>query len=891
MRTYSSNNVIARRIFSFYNQVSDCIYSIEDRVMEMNTGGHANVTEARADSPLPQWQDEPDYADGRRRTRSIPKGRPRGSQRGYRVHVEYPTQPGHRGLIRRGKDGKFILETSREGNGIMGGDNSDDEGGFDVNLPPNRYRTRSVAIVAGYTPERLYSNVPSGSSWRQQRVVESGVYKVSASRPQQEPIYWQQLVFGSEGSTLPHRRSHPQQQFGSRQVGRLQEEDLNRLRALEATRQPSAASLIQTSNLELRRTLGTSGAGTSHPKLRTSSPLSQQQVPAKWGASPIANGGHSYSDVSTVSHRERSLPSTLLTNPMSSLSSPPTSANFSSSQSQSHSLHQHHPNLLPMIAEEAPPAYSSSTRSVIQADVHHQQQQLQQRQRLHPAPQLAPQPIPRISKPPGVGRRRKSGVETVAVAAAVAAQAQSSSGGASGGDYWSRATYRSADADLFPNYALNYPAPLHYTGGHTGSISPSRQYPDLESSQRQYWQSLYVQPAPGSRAVAPPLVHPMPLPHYENMRYHLELQRQQQQQQLHVKPPPPKRPPKKLSLASEVLDAEVTAITNSGGSSGPDEEDGEDEVDSMKKHPPADSTTNSSRSKSNQTGSSSQHTMTTTATSSSLFTDKSDLMSSPQPYYENWPPPKTVAPTVPLRVHPPSSQVQFLAASSPLMLSPHFTSGASAKPQVAARSPVERRIDATTASPMMMLTTGMPHDTTIFGGGDPGTNPPSRLSGSRPGSSHSAPGPHDTSIDHHYEFDTRTPTDDLLLTPADLAASVKAALPRQWNRPYLGYDPRSREGDELSVAARLARSEKRVFSDSEIYSPVFPRGRPPGEPEGRKGAAAPADVSARVRAMKKEFREYKEEMEKKATEASFDGAEGQRTSPGTEEDKKLESLI
>ena len=55
--------------------------------------------------------------------------------------------------------------------------------------------------------------------------------------------------------------------------------------------------------------------------------------------------------------------------------------------------------------------------------------------------------------------------------------------------------------------------------------------------------------------------------------------------------------------------------------------------------------------------------MTTTATSSSLFTDKSDLMSSPQPYYENWPPPKTVAPTVPLRVHPPSSQVYVLCAN------------------------------------------------------------------------------------------------------------------------------------------------------------------------------------------------------------------------------------
>ena len=79
------------------------------------------------------------------------------------------------------QDGKFILETSRDGNGGFGGDNSDDEGGFDVNLPPNRYRTRSVAIVAGYTPERLYSNVPSGSSWRQQRVVESGVYKVRST--------------------------------------------------------------------------------------------------------------------------------------------------------------------------------------------------------------------------------------------------------------------------------------------------------------------------------------------------------------------------------------------------------------------------------------------------------------------------------------------------------------------------------------------------------------------------------------------------------------------------------------------------------------------------------------------------------------------------------------
>merc|ERR1712226_98859 len=37
--------------------------------------------------------------------------------------------------------------------------------------------------------------------------------------------------------------------------------------------------------------------------------------------------------------------------------------------------------------------------------------------------------------------------------------------------YWSRETYRNADS-MFPNYALNYPTPVHQ-----GSISPSRQYP------------------------------------------------------------------------------------------------------------------------------------------------------------------------------------------------------------------------------------------------------------------------------------------------------------------------------------------------------------------------------------------------------------------------------
>ena len=66
-----------------------------------------------------------------------------------------------------------------------------DEGGFDLKLPANRFRTRSVAIVAGYSPERLYSNMPPGAF-----VVESGVYKVGQADREggqrSEPIYWRQ---------------------------------------------------------------------------------------------------------------------------------------------------------------------------------------------------------------------------------------------------------------------------------------------------------------------------------------------------------------------------------------------------------------------------------------------------------------------------------------------------------------------------------------------------------------------------------------------------------------------------------------------------------------------------------------------------------------------------
>ena len=166
-----------------------------------------------------------------------------------------------------------------------------DEGGFDLKLPPNRFRTRSIAIVAGYSPERLYSNMPPGAF-----VVESGVYKVGADRDwvKSEPIYWKQVVYGSEGSG-----SYP------------------RGTATQVLHEPR---LVPDTNLELH-----GGA-----KLRASSPLDQARPLTEW-LSPR----HNYSDISSVPHpssAERSFPSTLLTNPQSSLSP---SSPFSLEQTQS----------------------------------------------------------------------------------------------------------------------------------------------------------------------------------------------------------------------------------------------------------------------------------------------------------------------------------------------------------------------------------------------------------------------------------------------------------------------------------------------------------------------------------------------------------------------------
>merc|ERR1719511_658676 len=53
--------------------------------------------------------------------------------------------------------------------------------------------------------------------------------------------------------------------------------------------------------------------------------------------------------------------------------------------------------------------------------------------------------------------------------------------------YWSRETYRNADS-LFPNYALNYPTPVH------GSISPSKQYPPRFGYEQEMFGGVYINP-------------------------------------------------------------------------------------------------------------------------------------------------------------------------------------------------------------------------------------------------------------------------------------------------------------------------------------------------------------------------------------------------------------
>jgi hypothetical protein len=304
-----------------------------------------------------------------------------------------------------------------------------------------------------------------------------------------------------------------------------------------------------------------------------------------------------------------------------------------------------------------------------------------------------------------------------------------------------------------------------------------------------------------------------------------------------------------VSVVSEGLDAEVTAITSSSspGSSGsntlqpvktehltavkvsPQQSQQKSDVDRSSSSGIASKNTsqNQTMSSHSTSGSLSQHQTSSLSPEnistlidisdkqSSLMSPVIDLKHSPgsrvedtmHVLYENWPPRphQFSSPTSRL----PIKQLQYVAYTPP----PPITSGV---PPFNIHEPGGAR--------PRMLRGGV--------GSSPDTSqetPPSR--GSRPNSSQSAP--LDRSVDRHYEWDQTTTVDDTSLP----------SLPPEWSRSRRSpaYNPR-RDRD----IGQLAQSNReRVFSDSEIYSNVFPRRR------------LQMDVEARVRAMKKEFKEYR----------------------------------
>jgi len=998
---------LRKGLLSVFNTATDYVHQLHDRVKEATTDRDTTSTSMRQgfyDANLQGYDsDELDYSGGlQRRT-----GRGNANKKNkYSVHLEYcPSQPGYgvnRGphrtaagtrLISRNREGKFVLDEDENNGGGGHGGGLEDEGGFEIKLPPNRFRTRSVAIVAGYSPERLYSNMPAGAF-----VVESGMYKVGADRgtdwgERPEPIYWKQVVYGarnqphtgSDGSgtlpkpppylpPLPH--SNMQQQF----VGQLGAEDIRRLRELDPAAssnglvnpslppplaptyvnnnnqsqfaenlsaiplvQPfynnmdSTSRLVRTSNLELLR------HRSSRPRLRASSPLNQEAPLIEWTA-------NNFSEISSVPHPsslEPSIPSTLLTT--TSTGGGVTTGGGESSGS-SRSLSRKVTATLSSELGTIPENEYASQTSMVHADVH--------------------APLPLL---PGTATPTSSS----------AAKEDKGSG-----LYWQRHTYRNADA-MFPNYALNYPTPVH------GSISPSRQYPPsdqnvlprfgfedyqagmldpyypyhataaqqqqffttsqfaqpqqpvlLQPQQQQQQQLPQQQQQPHQQLQPPPPQQPNPplatssppvqrkhVYHnqgyqsdhdYENMRYSLQHQappaRPSRQKDTRSQSQPVVattsssllptsggasvkffrdrkagraavggKGPDAVSLVSE--DAEVTAITHSsspgssvGSTAGVPSKrmatTSAGKEDSTSSGVAPGSKNQSSSSATNTSGNSRTGGGGGQSTQTSFLDEPPDLSKTHlQPYYEN----------LPYQIDPTFAYQQYIP---PLV--PHVnTLHSHAKMLPSPSELVKQGHSPPALMPAAVVTGGLDSSSERAGGG---VALGGGGGGSRPGSSHSAP-MLDLSIDRHYEFDSaRTPTDDLLRSGGGLQAT-KAELPVNWNRPYLGYNPRTRDR-ELGSAAELARSEQRVFSDSEIYSPVFPRGRP--EPR--------VDVSARVEAMRKEFAEYQRQISpRKSSTSSATKEQSTSTHPDDkasstkiptdhhstkdEEDDRLESLI
>lgn len=773
-----------RGLLALADAVSDCVLTIEQGAV----GGKPPLF-------------APDTGDGGAEAVRVRRGAKRPAR--YSIRLEYSSPAG--GKLARTESGVSMRS---------------DEGGFDLKLPPNRFRTRSIAIVAGYSPERLYSNMPPGAF-----VVESGVYKVGADRDwvKSEPIYWKQLVYGSEGSG-----SYPRQ---------------------AATQVLHEPRLVPDDNLQLH-----GGA-----KLRASSPLDQNQPLTEW-LSPR----HNYSDISSVPHpgsAERSFPSTLLTNPQSSLS-PSSPFSLEQTQSSGRSRRSGLPSLR-TIPEDS--------RLSVQADIHtsptseysnlaeystgpestplshHASAYLSAfghqisfpglspysypaptHRAISPSKQYPPPPGVHLAEhiqPPKIANIQVGGVDPkeVDIYQRIAALdpertvdpsqrplATSSPPG--------KRKDEREEAGGWPVTKPRFPTPTDRDPHPRTSSSPQT----ASSGQRV---SFGASPVVGVDTLnlsqgrtAAPQTRKGPrqgvLKNREAGRRSTELKQDRRKDSSgEVEDEDGRRTDvDAVSVVSEGLDAEVTAITSSSspGSSGSNTlQPGKSSLTGLKtsgspSDPDRSSSSGIASKNTSQNQTSSSHS--TSAGQSSLSPTSLNLMGKPgspgrsrledslQVLYENWPP------------------------------RPH-------------QYPAPKPRPPTYAAYHHQITTGVPPLTTHLTrsrrglGSSPDTSletPPSRSS--RPNSSQSAP--LDRSVDRHYEWDKATVDDSSLPT-----------LPPEWGvaRRSPAYNPRR----DRDIGQLATNNRDRVFSDSEIYSNVFPRRR------------LQQDVEARVRAMKKEFKEYR----------------------------------
>ena len=246
--------------------------------------------------------------------------------------------------------------------------------------------------------------------------------------------------------------------------------------------------LIGTDNLEIirQRPTNPSRQMRKSPKLRASSPIDQNQplsiapdgvgglmsaAGSAWppmspelspfnsqiGMASGANLGHFDSELSSVPHlssNERSIPSTLLTSPPTGLGSSLEATQNSNSRSMSRKT------------TSSGTMGSSSTGAGV-STMMTELGTIPEDGNFTSFDNQMPQPMLASNYP---GESMHADVNSSVVRRPPFAALTNRAKDIERQIYWSRETYRNADA-LFPNYALNYPTPVH------GSISPSRQYP------------------------------------------------------------------------------------------------------------------------------------------------------------------------------------------------------------------------------------------------------------------------------------------------------------------------------------------------------------------------------------------------------------------------------